>query len=385
VHPAEIRKEGLVPFHVFKISTAPSIVNHVFRRYSDFEWLREHLVTTFPGLFVPPLPPKSLMTKAGAITKKQEDAEPVEVLVERQIGLQRFLARCIKVPIICASAALQLFLNRTQTFKEASGELSKNAGMTLSKKLKDMVPSAITVFSEDSMEILHKYKDTFPQIMEQPLPDNSDAQVKQLEEFIKVTEDKVAELVSSTAGLVQYMGALTKDILKFNTHLQSIYTLEQGYPECPKPMRVDVMSQMNSWQLALERLAPSYKGQLLRMFQYELEDVLAFQDLLKRREVIRLRFQKASKAADKWRQPTQGVETEKMRLQRTQDLAKEAEEQQLHEAVTKLILNTQIQQLWESKTLTFKQAFAAFSKHQQEVADQCVGIWQEALARIDQQ
>ena len=33
---AEVRKEGLVPFHVYKITTAPSIVNHVFRRYSVY-------------------------------------------------------------------------------------------------------------------------------------------------------------------------------------------------------------------------------------------------------------------------------------------------------------------------------------------------------------
>ena len=132
---------------------------------------------------------------------------------------------------------------------------------------------------------------------------------------------QVTELVASTSGLVQYVGNLTKgspgliyftgrtertpsaqtvwgliiltcaaecapllcsvfkdsnvtecdgfwflfsDILKFNSHLQQVYTLEQvhslhthtliytykhlffnivfqGYPDCPKPMRVDIM------------------------------------------------------------------------------------------------------------------------------------------------
>ena len=35
----------------------------VIKRYSDFDWLRHHLIRTYPGVIVPPLPEKSVLKK----------------------------------------------------------------------------------------------------------------------------------------------------------------------------------------------------------------------------------------------------------------------------------------------------------------------------------
>jgi hypothetical protein len=48
----------LTSHHVYKVSCSAGAVEHVFRRYTDFIWLRNTLVKAFPGIFIPPLPPK---------------------------------------------------------------------------------------------------------------------------------------------------------------------------------------------------------------------------------------------------------------------------------------------------------------------------------------
>ena len=47
------------------MSTTPAIrdVNNVHRRFSDFVWLRNTLAVRYPGVFVPPLPPKKTIVR----------------------------------------------------------------------------------------------------------------------------------------------------------------------------------------------------------------------------------------------------------------------------------------------------------------------------------
>ena len=59
------RQEGnkLMPYTTYCITVVPALpgVSHVRRRYRDFEWLRSTLSSMFPGVFVPPLPPKQIL------------------------------------------------------------------------------------------------------------------------------------------------------------------------------------------------------------------------------------------------------------------------------------------------------------------------------------
>lgn len=92
----------------------------VYHRYSGFEMLRNHLVAVFPGIFIPPLPPKQLFGST--------EADFVKI---RMSGLERFLNRLVAIPVIRDSNSLQSFFNTDfngyealkKSFQEGSNQL----------------------------------------------------------------------------------------------------------------------------------------------------------------------------------------------------------------------------------------------------------------------
>ena len=71
----------------------------VVKRYSDFDWLRQHLVRTYPGVIVPPLPEKSLIHKS--------ESAFVEM---RRRSLQTFLNRIANHEVLCRDETFRRFL-----------------------------------------------------------------------------------------------------------------------------------------------------------------------------------------------------------------------------------------------------------------------------------
>jgi len=95
----EIRGGALTKHHVYKITATPnSGVDHVFRRYRDFDWLRSVLAKTFPGVFIPPLPPKKIIGN-------QDDS----FVHERRFDIERCLNRICQVPALATSIPFQVF------------------------------------------------------------------------------------------------------------------------------------------------------------------------------------------------------------------------------------------------------------------------------------
>ena len=74
----------------------------VIRRYSDFEWLREALASTFPGALVPPLPPKTNQFMTNILDE--------EFVGRRAAGLLRFLADVARHAELHAFHGFQAFL-----------------------------------------------------------------------------------------------------------------------------------------------------------------------------------------------------------------------------------------------------------------------------------
>lgn len=86
----------------------------LWRRYSDFHGLRELLLELFPGLYVPPLPPKRFLQLPLSNWSHEE------FLKERYADLNRFLTRCVEIPPLRESHAFQVFLiDHEQGFKNA--------------------------------------------------------------------------------------------------------------------------------------------------------------------------------------------------------------------------------------------------------------------------
>ena len=71
----------------------------VVKRYSDFDWLRQHVVQTYPGVIVPPLPEKSVM--------KKTESSFVEM---RRRALQTFLNRIANHEVLSRDETFRRFL-----------------------------------------------------------------------------------------------------------------------------------------------------------------------------------------------------------------------------------------------------------------------------------
>ncbi|CAK9305006.1 unnamed protein product [Gordionus sp. m RMFG-2023] len=88
----------------------------VWRRYSDFEILREYLISSYPFLLIPPLPDKRVnSTLNGMVTYAWhklllEVNEDEEFLERRRKRLEKFLHRLASHPILCRDVAFISFL-----------------------------------------------------------------------------------------------------------------------------------------------------------------------------------------------------------------------------------------------------------------------------------
>ena len=71
----------------------------VFRRYKEFNIFRNVLITRFPGLYVPPIPPKKAMDKS--------DKRLVE---ERTQMLNLFMKQLVRCPYLYESEEFRLFI-----------------------------------------------------------------------------------------------------------------------------------------------------------------------------------------------------------------------------------------------------------------------------------
>jgi len=352
VHEPELRGTNRFNrYHAYKITAPQSGIDHVFRRFKDFVWLQETLVKFFPGVFIPPLPPKKIL---GSLDNS--------VVAERRIDLERFLNRAAAQAYVADSEAFTLFVTRTTTFEDAVKDLEKKLA------------------AQNTNDTLRMYDNLFPEIMKTVVPENAEQQVNGLNEFLTLTEERVSGLVNSAKALCTSHTSLLTDLHKINEFMSSTYTVEKGYPDRPQPSRVDVMEQFSQWEISEKQSAPSLDEDLFQTFKYELQDVQGFLELLKVRRAVLGRKVKAVEKAAKWKLPETLVDTGKKEALRTQDIQKEKEETDLLDAMTRLILTTEIQRFWTQKTARYKTSMARFAKEQLSVNKQLGTMWDQVVA-----
>ncbi|XP_041833491.1 sorting nexin-4-like [Melanotaenia boesemani] len=88
----------------------------LWRRYSEFELLRNYLIVTYPFIVVPPLPEKRAEFVWHKLSADNMDPDFVE---RRRIGLENFLLRVASHPILSNDKILQHFLTEDHGWKEA--------------------------------------------------------------------------------------------------------------------------------------------------------------------------------------------------------------------------------------------------------------------------
>uniref|UniRef100_A0A8B9Z8A7 Sorting nexin 4 n=1 Tax=Buteo japonicus TaxID=224669 RepID=A0A8B9Z8A7_9AVES len=87
------------------------MLDSLWRRYSEFELLRNYLSVTYPHIVVPPLPEKRADFVWHKLSADNMDPDFVE---RRRIGLENFLLRVASHPVLCQDKIFYSFL--TQLF-----------------------------------------------------------------------------------------------------------------------------------------------------------------------------------------------------------------------------------------------------------------------------
>ncbi|XP_062435120.1 sorting nexin-4 isoform X1 [Rhea pennata] len=96
-----------------------SPVDSLWRRYSEFELLRNYLLVTYPHIVVPPLPEKRADFVWHKLSADNMDPDFVE---RRRIGLENFLLRVASHPVLCQDNIFYSFLTQEGGWKEMVNE-----------------------------------------------------------------------------------------------------------------------------------------------------------------------------------------------------------------------------------------------------------------------
>ncbi|KAJ0037035.1 hypothetical protein NL108_015850 [Boleophthalmus pectinirostris] len=88
----------------------------LWRRYSEFELLRNYLLVTYPYVIVPPLPEKRAEFVWHKLSADNMDPDFVE---RRRVGLENFLLRVASHPVLSNDQILHHFLTEEVGWKEA--------------------------------------------------------------------------------------------------------------------------------------------------------------------------------------------------------------------------------------------------------------------------
>ncbi|XP_069012432.1 sorting nexin-4-like [Embiotoca jacksoni] len=87
----------------------------LWRRYSEFELLRNYLIVTYPYIVVPPLPEKRAEFVWHKLSADNMDPDFVE---RRRVGLENFLLRVASHPVLSNDKILHHFLTEEHGWKE---------------------------------------------------------------------------------------------------------------------------------------------------------------------------------------------------------------------------------------------------------------------------
>jgi len=113
------------PFVVYLVESRP-VENTIgiepggalWRRYSEFELLRNYLMAIYPYIVMPPLPEKRINVAKFQLAADKFDPDFIE---RRRHGLECFLLRLASHPVISQDSIFRGFLNQEEGWKEAVG------------------------------------------------------------------------------------------------------------------------------------------------------------------------------------------------------------------------------------------------------------------------
>jgi len=356
VRMPEIRGTNLLnKHHEYQIqSTQNGNPKFVFHRYADFDWLHECLEKLFPGIFIPPLPPKRIVGSQGDT-----------FVAERRIALQRFLNRSNNTAYIRASAPFKLFLNEEHSFAALSAEMLKS------------------INAESNKEVIARYKETFPEILQAAGASEMGMDAVQLKDFLEHVESKLYAVLVTADAITADLCEMVTTTGRINTTLGEVYETE-GLSHFPQlPTRVDLRKQFTAWHEATKKQADTYYQRLAMPFQMELWDCRAFLSAVNGRNKILAMSVKAVQNSNKWR----NSEADTNHIpQKNVDFEAESELKELLTLVSTMLLGFQLKHFWEHRMRAFRESLKILATEELKLSRENIVVWQairdQALAAI---
>ncbi|CAH9132253.1 unnamed protein product [Cuscuta epithymum] len=335
----------------------------VIRRYSDFVWLRDRLFEKYKGIFIPPLPEKN------TVEKFRFSAEFIEM---RRRALDIFINRIASHCELRQSEDLRIFLQaEEQTMERAR---SQDTGI-FKKKPADLIQIFKDVQSKVSDVVLGK---------EKPV-EESNPEYEKLKHYIFELEDHLAEAQKHAYGLVKRHRELGESLSNFGKAVKLLGTSEdnalgKAFSE------LGAKSELISIKLQKEA------HHLLMNFEEPLKDyVRAVQSIKATMGERSNAFKQQCELAEaiKFKE----IDLNKLRLTRSEKLLEvereyevvKAEGEEATQRFRKIVevMNGEIVQFQEQKTLDMGIAFHEFAKGQANLAKSIAEAWRGLLPKLE--
>lgn len=335
----------------------------VIRRYSDFAWLRDRLFEKYKGIFIPPLPEKN------TVEKFRFSAEFIEM---RRQALDMFINRIASHSELRQSEDLRIFLQaEEQTMERAR---SQDTGI-FKKKPADLIQMFKDVQSRVSDVVLGK---------ERPV-EESNPEYEKLKHYIFELEEHLAEAQKHAYSLVKRHRELGDSLSSFGKAIKLLGSSEEN--ALGKAFsELGAKSELISIKLQKEA------HHLLMNFEEPLKDYVRAVQSIKATMAERSNaFKQQCELAEaiKFKE----IDLNKLRLTRSEKLveaeheyeAVKAEGEEAAQRFRKIVelMNGEIVQFQEQKTMDMGIAFHEFAKGQASLAKSIAEAWRGLLPKLE--
>ena len=277
-------------FFVYRVIVEGLENKAVKHRYSDFAFLRTHLLQCFPVSFVPPIPPKQTFgsTDPGFLRYRMRD-------------LERFLNRVANNPAFAAEPVFKKFL-----------ELDWDKFEVAKKELCDAlnVRDIAQVYQKLHLNVVYEY---------QSKPPEPEAFVK-IKTFLDVSKDQLTRMLSVCDNMLkkylEFCGeceSLSRMFDTFSLHDKKKVNTGKEYSILS---RVEVAPCFQRWNSVNHQMTDHYLVYMMEVIQHEIEDIESFAQALEAKSVISRNLAKAELKRKRWERIP--VETDKQREEKDQ-------------------------------------------------------------------
>jgi len=332
------------------------------RRFSDFIWLRNILNKVYIGAFIPPLPerlPVALWPKGYVETRKME--------------LELFVRRGYITPFIAADEVWQIF------FSDSGGSFDK----VRKRWDKEHAPLSI----RQTCELLEK---TFPDIMNEPLPDigedvlegriesikhlvqENSKILQKVQNSCKTMVDSCVEKIDSTITMQQHLAEYERIITnrceaENNIDKKRLIKVAQKNP-------VIISKSWNSWCEAMYQVPAIHDAYLVRNIKRNRMDFEALRECTNARAKVVKDLNSARSKAAKWKKT--GVRSKDLSQKHTDDM--KLEDLEVLSKMLYKLLTKQFVYIWQATQHRFSASMERFMAMQGRKFTRIKELWESS-------